>query len=312
MRNRTDLSARVQYIALRTVMFALRMFPLELNLQTARLVGRIWWRLDRRHRQLARDHLQAAYAGQLPDKRLNEISRRCFEHWTMYAVEFLTGFDCLSEWSWPQYIILRDLRELFRILLDKRGAILLTGHYGNFELTAYMLAAIGFDVTAVMRPLDNAFLNDYVVRTRTRRGLRLLDKFGVTTDAENILRRGGALGFVADQDAGRKGIFVNFFRRPASTYKSIGLLAMACDVPIVIGFARRLGSCFRYEVGVQRIIRPEEWKDRPDPLHWITQEYSAAIEAAAREHPEQYLWIHRRWKTAPRSRSRPAISAAPS
>ena len=222
----------------------------------------------------------------------------------MYAVEFLTGFECLNEWSWPRYIVLRDLRGLFRLLLDKRGAILLTGHYGNFELTAYMLAAIGFDVVAVMRPLDNAFFNDYVVRTRTRRGLQLLDKFGVTAEAEDILRRGGALGFVADQDAGRKGVFVDFFGRPASTYKSIALLAMECDVPIVIGFARRVGARFRYEVGVERIIQPDEWKHRADPLGWITQEYSAAIEATVRQCPEQYLWIHRRWKTVPRQRSR--------
>jgi len=113
--------------------------------------------------------------------------------------------------------------------------------------------------------------------------------------------------FIGDQDAGRKGVFVDFFGQTASTYKSIGLLAMASGCPIVVGYARRCGNVARYEVGVQRIIHPHEWESRSAPLHWITQTYTTAIEETVRDAPEQYLWIHRRWKSQPRhARKRPA------
>lgn len=293
--------ARLQYLAIRTAACLLQMFPIDLNLRTARLFGTLWWRFDKRHRDLAREHVRRSYGAQLSSAELDDITRRCFEHWAMFAVEFLCAFRLLSEWSWPRYVDPFNHEETFKLLLEKRGAILLTGHYGNFELTAYLLAAVGFDTVVVMRPLDNEYFNNYVVKTRRQRGLQLLDKFGAAAGAQEVLRRGGVLGFVADQDAGRKGIFVDFFGRKASTYKSIGLLAMECGVPIAVGYARRLDGRFRYRVGIQRIIYPDQWVDQADPLLWITQEYTAAIEALVREAPEQYLWIHRRWKSRPRN-----------
>jgi KDO2-lipid IV(A) lauroyltransferase len=75
---------------------------------------------------------------------------------------------------------------------------------------------------------------------------------------------------------------------------------MAAEVPIIVGYARRISDRLRYELGVERIIYPDEWRDREDPLRWITQEYTSAIERFVRRDPEQYLWIHRRWKSRPR------------
>jgi len=102
---------------------------------------------------------------------------------------------------------------------------------------------------------------------------------------------------------------VDFFGRKASTYKSIGLLAMQKRVPIVVGYAVRTRPGFHYRLEVERIIRPEEWESQPDPLYWITQTYSHALEAAIRRWPEQYLWVHRRWKHRPREEQRAAASS---
>ena len=82
--------------------------------------------------------------------------------------------------------------------------------------------------------------------------------------------------------------------------KSIALLAMEHEVPVIIGYARRLSNNFEYELGCNRIIKPAEWKNRDNELHWLTQEYTQAIEDCVRKAPEQYLWIHRRWKSRPR------------
>lgn len=311
MKSRDDIRARLGYWAIRTVAYIFQFFPIDVNLRTARWLGYVWWRLDARRRERTVQHLRIALADRLSEDEILALSRRASEHLVMWFVEFLCAFRMLDGWSWSRFIEPVDMQEAITELMRDGGAILLTGHYGNFELTAYVLAAIGFDVVAVMRPLDNRFLNDFVVRTRAMRGLRLLHKKSVAAEAEDILKQGGAIAMVADQDAGRKGVFVDFFGRKASTYKSIALLAIRCEVPILVGYARRLGDRFRYEGRVTRIIRPHEWRDRDDPVAWITQEYTSAIEAFVREVPEQYLWIHRRWKSRPRGeRARSAPSAS--
>ena len=112
------------------------------------------------------------------------------------------------------------------------------------------------------------------------------------------------VGFIADQDAGRTGAFVDFFGRKASTYKAIALLAMEHQVLIVVGYGRRIKEQYGFELGVRRIIYPGEWRDRPDPMMWITREYTLALEEIIRQAPEQYLWVHRRWKHRPRGEER--------
>ena len=177
---------------------------------------------------------------------------------------------------------------------------MLTGHYGNWEILGYVLATLGFESTAVARPLDNPYINEWVFGVRERQGQKVVGKKGATHEITGLLGSGGAVGFVADQNAGHKGIFVDFFGRKASTYKSIGLLAMQYEVPVLIGYSRRIDGRFRFKLATQDIIWPADWKDQPDPLVYITQRYTKAIEDFVREDPSQYLWLHRRWKTRPK------------
>lgn len=308
MKRDDGFSAWCIYAAVRVVNALLRCFPINWNLATARLFARIWWHAIPRHRQRARAHLRLAYGDSLSTDEVERLAYASFEALTMLAIDFASTPRLITEWTWHRYVRLTNMREALRILLDGKGAILLTGHFGNWELAGYLLALFGFDVAALMRPLDNVYLNRYVVENRRRKGLELVDKKGAMQSAEGIIRRGAALGFIADQNAGHKGMFVDFFGTAASTYKSIGLLAMHTGAPIIVGYARRIGRRFQFEVGVERIIRPDEWDAQADPLRWITQEYTAALENVIRRDPEQYLWIHRRWKSRPRGEA--ALPAA--
>lgn len=311
MRARKPVIDWLVYAAVRLFAMVVQMFPINVNLRTARWMGWVWYRLMRRHRERAKEHLRLAYGSALSEREADRLARKSMQQMTMMAMELLFTPRLISEWTWPRYIELKNLREALEILLDGKGAIMLTGHYGNWELLGFLLAALGFEVTAVMRPLDNPYLNDYLLSARQARGLSLLYKKGATQSAEDILAAGGILCFIADQNAGHKGLFVDFFGVKASTYKSIGLLAIRHELPVIVGYARRRSPRFEYEVGVNRIIRPEEWKGRDDELRWLTQEYTAAIEQFVRAAPEQYLWIHRRWKSRPPDERRPKESADP-
>jgi len=291
----------LEYAALRTWSLVINCFPIDTNLRSARLMGNIWWLLMKRHRDRAMEQLLPSLGDRYSEDQLRRIARRCFVHFAqLYLVELLMAPRLITHWSWARYATLHKLDAALRELLSGRGAIMLTAHFGNFEVLGFLLAKLGLPQSAVMRPLDNTLVNDMLLEARESSGLSLLYKKGASESADDILADGGVLSFIADQDAGRKGVFADFFGRKASWYKSIGLLAMRHRVPLIVGYAVREKPGFHYGIHVERIIQPEEWEGRDAPLEWITQTFSHAIEAGIRRHPEQYLWIHRRWKSRPR------------
>jgi KDO2-lipid IV(A) lauroyltransferase len=296
---RNKLVDYLQYLALRLVGIAVNAFGVEANYRTARWLGDVIYRLDHRHRVRAVEHLRRSFPG-WDKRRLHRAARESFRHMIYLGVEMLYTTRLLTPNTWQRHIRLHHTEPFVRELLRRRRpVIVITGHFGGWEVAGYTLAALGFRSVALYRPLDNPYVDAYVQGVRRRRGLRLLSKRGATEELDDILSAGVPVSFVADQDAGRKGLFVDFFGRPASTYKAPGLLAMQYDAPLAVATARRLDRPFTFEVKVQRIIEPEEWSDADDPLRWITREYNRALEDAIAEAPEQYLWVHRRWKHRP-------------
>jgi Kdo2-lipid IVA lauroyltransferase/acyltransferase len=288
------------YVALRLVAMILHCFPVEANLRSARLLGDVMFRFDKKHRDRAMGNLRRSFP-EMPDDVRSRMARRSMQQLFVFFVEMLFTTRLVKMNTWRKYVELRDFQESLALLLDKnRGLIMLTGHYGNWEILGYVLATLGFPTTSVARRLDNPYVHDYVLGVRQRRGQKIVDKSGATGEVTSVLARHGTVGFIADQNAGSKGIFVDFFGRKASTYKSIGLLAMEYKVPVVVGYARRSGDSFHFRVAAQDIIYPEDWRDQDDPLKYITQRYTRAIEDFVREDPGQYLWVHRRWKSRPK------------
>jgi KDO2-lipid IV(A) lauroyltransferase len=203
-----------------------------------------------------------------------------------------------------QHVELGDLSADLNVLTSGEPCLLIGAHCGNWELLGFTLAIMGFPMTAIARPLDNVYLNDWLLSLRERRGLRVLTKWGVTDQINTLITgddpAGRRIGFIADQNAGERGLFVPFLGKLASSYKSIGLLAMHHNVPIIAGYARRIGDKFRYRLEVVDRFGPEDWSDQPDPLFYITARFNRAIEQMVERSPEQYLWIHRRWKSRPK------------
>jgi KDO2-lipid IV(A) lauroyltransferase len=299
-KERSDFLDRLQYIGLRLVTMAVHCWPIELNLALGRAIGSFVYAIDRKHRNRAQGNLRRSFP-EMSEKKIDELARRSMQQLFMLFFEVLFTTRLIRIDTFARYVELHNFRETLDLMLrSRKGLIMLTGHYGNWEILGYVLATLGFETTSVARPLDNPYVNEWLLGVRERQGQKIIAKKGATSEVTDVLDRGGAVGFIADQNAGSKGIFVDFFGRKASTYKSIGLLAMQYEVPVIIGFARRLGDRFRFLIGTQDIIYPEDWKSQDDPLRYITQRYTSAIEALVRDDPGQYLWVHRRWKTRPK------------
>ncbi|MHC4947645.1 MAG: lysophospholipid acyltransferase family protein [Planctomycetota bacterium] len=290
----------LQYLAVRGVAGFMHCFDLEQNMHTAAAVGSLFYRTNAGRRRRAEENIRLSFP-ELDERHVPRLAERSMQHmFQLFMVESIATPRLITQSSWPRYVRLADLRVVLDRLIRGEPTIFITGHCGNWELLGYLLAVLDLPLAALARPLDNRFLNRWLMGIREARGMRIVTKWGATTVVQEMLSSGGRVGFIADQNAGDQGLFVPFFGRLASSYKSIGLLAMRQEVPIVAGHARRVGLPLRYELSCTDIIWPEEWRDQPDPLFYITARYNRAMEQMIRNAPEQYLWLHRRWKSRPR------------
>lgn len=296
------------YGAIRSVITSASIGGLDDMRTIAGTMGRTFasLKLSRTGRRRAVEHLRQAFP-EKPDQWHRARTFDAYEHLMMLGVEMMYTGRLVNTQDWPRHIRLRGIEPIIRGLGTQRPVIFISGHCGNWEICGYSLALLGLKLHALYRPLDLLPLDAWLRRSRARSGLELVDKFGASASLPGIMSAGHPLGFVADQNAGDKGLFVPFFGKLASTYKAIGLLAVQFEAQIIIGAAhRKLDDPDRetdtlgYDMRAVDSFGPEEYMAQPDPVFYITARYRRGIENTIREHPEQCLWMHRYWKSRPR------------
>ena len=183
---------------------------------------------------------------------------------------------------------------------EGRGVIIVSPHLGNWELLVYGWSALREPISYLARPLDNPKLEDLTVSLRTKFGNRPINKTNSVSLAIKILRDGGVLGILADVNAHPKeGVFVPFFGVAACTSSGVALLAMRTNAAIV-PMCGAWDEEKQHYVGVHgKIIYPSNTGDRHRDVTETTAEFSAEVEKLIRQYPDQWLWIHKRWKTRP-------------
>jgi KDO2-lipid IV(A) lauroyltransferase len=180
-----------------------------------------------------------------------------------------------------------------------RGIILVTGHFGNWEMAAAAVASRGVSIGAIVRRQGNRIVDERLQQLRRNLGVETIYQGQAPARVPRILRANGVVGIVADQDARRSGIFVPFFGRPASTHRGPALFALRLGAPVFCCMARRLpGRDVRYEVKGERVDFAPTGNLDHDVLA-LTADLAGRLEREIREAPEQYFWFHRRWKTQP-------------
>ena len=307
-------------MALRTAMTAFQMFGLEASLDEMDRLGRTFAATPINRKQLRRCKNRIAFAfPDWDDRRVEHVARGVWGHLFQLGAEMLYTPRLLSIDNWVRHVSFGKASEAFSEVLANRPVVLITGHFGNWELLGYALSVMGVPVHAVYRPLDLKPLDRWIRDVRQKRGMILVDKFGAVRELPLAMDRGALPAFVADQNAGDRGLFVPFFGRLTSTYKSVGMLAMQKNAAIICGSGvrsprrgpdgvdllhdhakGRWTDTLGYRLDIHDVITPEDWADQPDPLFYITARYRWSIEKMVRTAPEQYFWMHRVWKSRPR------------
>jgi KDO2-lipid IV(A) lauroyltransferase len=295
------------YLAVRWFVCVIQGVSLETAVAWSRALAWLVERLDRRHRLAALENLRHAFGDRYSDSQRARMVSAVYRHFCLLLIEIIHLPRRLHLRNWRSYVELKNGRTLVDRVLSDKAVLIVTGHFGNWEMGGYVLGLLGVKSYAVARPLDNPYLDDFLRNFRERTGQKLLAKRGDFEQMQAIMNTGGILATLGDQDAGQRGLFVDFFGRPASTHKVMALLALQFQVPILVMVARNLGEPMHYQASVVEEIAPEDYENHPQAVRAITQRLTKALEDAIRETPEQYFWLHRRWKHEPkRSREKAA------
>jgi KDO2-lipid IV(A) lauroyltransferase len=179
-----------------------------------------------------------------------------------------------------------------------KGVLLVTGHYGNWEIAAATVASRGVPIAAIVRRQGNRLVDERLQQLRRNLGVETIYQGQAPARVPRILRANGVVGIVGDQDARRAGVFVPFFGKPASTHRGPALFALRLGAPVFSCIARRTESDeVRYDVCGERVdFTPSGVLD--DDVRSLTAELALRLERQVRVAPEQYFWFHKRWKTA--------------
>jgi KDO2-lipid IV(A) lauroyltransferase len=282
-----------------------------LAFKVADCLGWLAYRIDRRHRQVAADNLRLAFpelAGS--PQRIDRLVRATYRHMTTMAVEIALLPRKLHVAAWRRFVTLRSGTRIIAPFFSKRPNLFVTAHFGNWEMAGWVIGLFGVKSFAIARVLDNPYLERYLKRFRQATGQTIIAKKDDFKRLTAALQSGGTVGTLADQDAGPRGLFVDFFGRPASTHKAVALMAIEYDALISVITVPRVAEPMIYAVECEDVIDPRSYAGRPDAVQAITQRFTTALERMIRRHPEQYFWLHRRWKHQPARRQKKPAQAA--
>jgi Kdo2-lipid IVA lauroyltransferase/acyltransferase len=270
--------------------------PLSAALWLGRRLGDVLYAVMPRRRRIALANLARAYP-ELPIGERRRLARRASQHLGMTLTELPRLLAAPLD-STLARIRLEGTDHLRAAMTAHGSALMLTAHLGNWEILCATHRLTDYGLSVVVRPLDAPWLDAVADRLRRRTGVDVIDKRGALRAVLQALRRGRMVGILMDQNAARReSVFVDFFGHPASTSRSIAVLAVRTGAPIVPIFAYRTEGGHR--VVIRPALPPSSANDPEAAVVELTARCTAEIERAIREAPEQWLWSHDRWRTRP-------------
>jgi KDO2-lipid IV(A) lauroyltransferase len=264
-------------------------------------LGYVLYKLLPRRREIALQNIKIAFGDTMNDKEIKQLALRSCASFFLTAIEIIR-----SPFSFEGARVARDgryktehLEHLFQkakaVHDQANGCIFVTPHLGNWELLPYVSALIDIPLAIVIRPLDNPYLERAIFSSRIATGQIMIPKKNAMFSLERLLRKGQSIGMLPDQNTGR-GLRVEFFGQSAATTPIPALLAIRFNRPVVVVSACRTEDPYFFEGLVSDPIHPDRDGDEQSEIVRITREINLEMEKMIRKFPEQYFWMHNRWK----------------
>ncbi len=255
--------------------------------------GRLIYRLSKKHRLRALSNLELAFP-EKPEEERQAIAVKVFEHFGRVAADFMRCSMRTNEQVLENTVV--EGREYFdQAVAMGKGVLLITAHFGNWERAAHWLTAHGHLTGVVARDANDSDLNTLVNNLRESTGVKVIARGNAARPTLQMLRKNGIVAILPDQNSGES--FVPFFGKLAGTVQGPAVLHLRSGAPLLPAFCAYVGPG-KMHIVVMPPVEPEPGCD--DPVEALTRGINNAIEKGIRLHPDQYLWLHDRWKSARR------------
>ena len=281
-----------------SIISVLNFLPRKSSLSLGRFLGKLAYFIIADARRRTRNNLKIAFGQEKGQRELKKLALSVFENVGKNVADAVR----LKNMKWDEIegiTKIEGLKHFDNAYKMGQGVIALTGHIGNFELLAAYVSLLGYKLSVISRELYDPRLDALLVKNRERVGLENIPSSASVKQILKVLRSGRALGLLADQDSSRvRGVFVNFFGRPARTPVGPALLANKTRSPIVpMAIVREKDD--QYRIIVKESIELTFSGDKEKDIIETTQKYTKVLESIIREYPSQWLWMHDRWKSKP-------------
>lgn len=249
-------------------------------------------------RKLARGHLEIAFGDEKSPEEIEEILKQVYVNQGKNLAEFLMIPYKSAEWV-NSRVTLNDPNQYLKKEIDKgKGVVAVGAHIGSIELVCAWIGVQKFPMVTIVKAQRDALFNKFLMQTRSKWDTGMVFRTrGVKQECFNQLEKGKIVGLVADQNAARAGVFVDFFGKPAATVAGPAHIAMKMGLPVLPSFLGTRNADNTITIHILEPIPMRDTGNYAEDLHYNVQLYTKVIEDFVRIHPTEYLWWHKRWKT---------------
>jgi Kdo2-lipid IVA lauroyltransferase/acyltransferase len=301
-REKKGAGARCEYLFVRGLLWFFRLLPFPLAFRVGEALGGLLYYCDRPHRRVGLTNLALAFPHKSEVER-RQILRESLRNLGRLVAEFC-HMHTLTKDNISERVRFADFAQWQGLLAQAQsqntGALILSGHFGNWELLAYAHARYGVPVHLIHRRLHNRLVDDLIVQERERCGNRVIRKTTAGIEVFRAIRQKALVVAAVDQNAsGRMGVFIPFFSRLASTSTGLAGLALASNAPVVPAFLVRENGTWRHRIVVFPLVEPVRTGDQEADLRATTAKFTEVFQHMVEQYPDHWLWIHKRWKRRP-------------
>jgi Kdo2-lipid IVA lauroyltransferase/acyltransferase len=279
------------------IFFLFRLIPLGVRRAIFKILFRLFYHASAKQRLIALHNLRRAY----PEKSIDEIeaiAKGVFRHMgivlaELFEMPFITR-ETLADW-----VTVEGLEHVEAALAKGKGVLSIVAHFGNWELMTVAVPLLIRPMQIIYRPLDSPIMDNLLGWSRTKHGNSLIPKGGSGKRIIRLLRENSPIGILSDQNVDKnEGVFVDFFGRPACTSVGTAVLAMQSGAPVIPAFMPRMPDG-RYKLVILPAVEITQTDNHESDLIVNTQRFAKVVEDMVRRYPDQWFWIHQRWKTKP-------------
>jgi len=283
----------IEYLFFIPALFLFRILPYPLSRKFIVLIFLLIGLQLGVRKRVARSQISEAFPEKEPEE-IRQLLSRLYKNLALTSLEMfvrkdLTGVEAAG-WE-----------NIKKALELNRGLILISGHIGNWELAARYIANQNIPLNVVIKKLRNPYFNDFVNRTRKKYGIKIIYKSKTMRPVLKALKNNETVVMLIDQDAGKDGIIIPFLNKDASAFTGYARLAQLYDTPMVWGAALRIDD-YKSRFVFEPYILPSTFQKEREPIKTIVQYFNKRLECYIRDYPDQWFWVHRRWKGAHKAR----------